>query len=151
MHSQYLGKDKVLGFAKPTTDAVEVHELVDYNEIKEMMWGPRNHVPQKQAKYKLPAVPIDNAFLTSPADIPGPRKWTCRMLTSSHDKVSVWWIVREIPNNILPGQRGYCRMQLITMDIDTGDSSPVSSRPYTLALNTTNGCKVKLKPLNMQG
>ena len=39
------------------------------------MRGPRNHVSHKaQAKYKLPAVPIDNAFLTSPADIPGPRK-----------------------------------------------------------------------------
>ena len=75
MHSQYLGKDKVVGFAEPTTDAVEVHELADYDEIKEMMRGPRNHVSRKkQAKYKLPAVPIDNAFLTSPADIPGPRK-----------------------------------------------------------------------------
>ena len=37
MHSQYLGKDKVVGFAEPTTDAIEVHELADYDEIKEMM------------------------------------------------------------------------------------------------------------------
>ena len=75
MHSQYLGKDKVVGFAEPTTDEVEVHELADYDEIKEMTRGPRNHVSRKtQAKYKLPTVPIDNAFLTSPADIPGPRK-----------------------------------------------------------------------------
>ena len=75
MHSQYLGKDQVVGFAQPTTEEVEVHELADYNEIKEMMRGPRNHVPcKKQAQYKLPAVPIDNAFLTSPADVPGPRK-----------------------------------------------------------------------------
>ena len=37
MHSQYLGKDKVVGFAEPTTDAVEVHELADYDEIKEMI------------------------------------------------------------------------------------------------------------------
>ena len=89
MHSQYLGKDKVVGFAESTTDEVEVHELVDYDEIKEMMRGPRNHVSHKaQAKYKLPAVPIDNAFLTSPADIQGLEKWTCRMLTSNHDKVS---------------------------------------------------------------
>ena len=40
-----------------------------------MMRGPRNHVPRrKQVKHKLPAVPLDNAFLTSPADVPGPRK-----------------------------------------------------------------------------
>ena len=37
MHSQYLGKDKVVGFAQPTTEEVEVHELADYDEIKEMM------------------------------------------------------------------------------------------------------------------
>ena len=37
MHSQYLGKDKVVGFAESTTDEVEVHELADYDEIKEMM------------------------------------------------------------------------------------------------------------------
>ena len=75
MHSQYLGKDKVVGFVQPTTEEVEVHELADYDEIKEMMRGLRNHVPcKKQAQYKLPVIPIDNAFLTSPADIPGPRK-----------------------------------------------------------------------------
>ena len=39
MHSQYLGKDKVVGFAESTTDEVEVHELADYDEIKEMMRG----------------------------------------------------------------------------------------------------------------
>ena len=41
MHSQYLGKDKVVGFAEPTTDEVEVHDLVDYDEIKEMTRGSR--------------------------------------------------------------------------------------------------------------
>ena len=40
MHSQYLGKDKVVGFAESTTDEVEVHALADYDEIKEMMRGP---------------------------------------------------------------------------------------------------------------
>ena len=37
MHSQYLGKDKVVGFAQPTTEDLEVHELADYDEIKKMM------------------------------------------------------------------------------------------------------------------
>ena len=47
MHSQYLGKDTVVGFAESSTDEVEVHELADYDEIKEMMRGPRNHVSCK--------------------------------------------------------------------------------------------------------
>ena len=136
MHSQYLGKDKVVGFAEPTTDAVEVHELVDYDEIKEMMRRPRNHVShKKQAKYKLPAVPIDNAFLTSPADIPGPRKVDLQdadvkpMTRSAFDG-----LCEKYPTIFSRGNEDIGRTQLITMDIDTGDSPPVSSRPYTLAL-----------------
>ena len=45
MHSQYLGKDKVVGFAEPATDEVEVHELADYDEIKEMMRGQETMFP----------------------------------------------------------------------------------------------------------
>ena len=40
-----------------------------------MMQGPWNHIPRKtQAKYKMPIIPLDNAFTTSPVDVPGPRK-----------------------------------------------------------------------------
>ena len=75
MCSQYLGKDKVLGFAQPTAKDVEVHALADHDELAEMMRGPQNHNPRKkQAKYKLPIIPLDNAFITSPADVPGPRR-----------------------------------------------------------------------------
>ena len=75
MYSQYLGKDKVVGFAQPIAEDVEVHVLADHEEIAEMMRGPRNHIPRKtQAKYKMPIIPLDNAFITSPADVPGPRK-----------------------------------------------------------------------------
>ena len=75
MYSQYLGKDKVVDFAQPTAEDVEVHALADHDELAEMMQGPRNHIPhKKQAKYKLPIIPLDNAFITSPADVPGPRR-----------------------------------------------------------------------------
>ena len=75
MYSQYLGKDKVVGFAQPIVEDVEVHALADHEEIAEMMRGPWNHIPHKtQAKYKMPIIPLDNAFITSPADVPGPRK-----------------------------------------------------------------------------
>ena len=40
MYSQYLGKDKVIGFAQPIAEDVEVHALADHNEIAEMMRGP---------------------------------------------------------------------------------------------------------------
>ena len=136
MHSQYLGKDKVVGFAESTTDKVEVHELADYDEIKEIMRGPRNHVSRKaQAKYKLPAVPNDNAFLTSPADIPGPRKVD---LQDADVKPTTRSAFDELCENTQQYSPKVTRIlagpSLITMDIDTGDSPPVSSHPYTLAL-----------------
>ena len=75
VYSQYLGKDKVVGFAQPIAEDVEVHALADHEEIAEMMRGPWNHIPRKtQAKYKMPIILLDNAFITSPADVPGPRK-----------------------------------------------------------------------------
>ena len=83
MYSQYLGKDKVVGFAQLTAEDVEVHTLADHDKLAEMMRGPRNHIPRKQqAKYKLPIILLDNAFLTSPADIPDLEEWICKMLTS---------------------------------------------------------------------
>ena len=40
MYSQYLGKDKVVGFAQPIAEDIEVHALADHEEIAEMMQGP---------------------------------------------------------------------------------------------------------------
>ena len=153
MHSQYLGKDKVVGFAKPTTDAVEVHELVDYDEIKEMLRGPRNHVShKKQAKYKLPAVPIDNAFLTSSTDIPGPRKVDLQdadvkpMTRSAFDE-----LCKRYPTIFSRGNENIGRTQLVTMDIDMGDSPPVSSRPCALALKHHQWVQDEIETLERAG
>ena len=40
MYSQYLGKDKVVGFAQPIAEDIEVHALADHDKLAEMMWGP---------------------------------------------------------------------------------------------------------------
>ena len=40
MYSQYLGKDKVVGFTQPTAENVEVHALTDHDKLTEMMRGP---------------------------------------------------------------------------------------------------------------
>ena len=75
MYSQYLGKNKVVGFTQPTAEDVEVHTPADRDKIAEMMRGPRNHIPRRtQAKYIMPVIALDNAFITSPADVPGPSK-----------------------------------------------------------------------------
>ena len=136
MHSQYLGKGKVVGFAQPTAEDVEVHTIADHDELTEMMQGPRNHIPHKQqAKYKLPIIPLDNAFLISPADVPGPRKVDLQDAEITLCTKSAFGALCEkYPKVFSKGNEDIGRTQLVTMDIDMGDSPPVSSRPYTLAL-----------------
>ena len=137
MYSQYLGKDKVVGFAQLTAEVeVEVHALADHDEIAEMMRGPQNHIPHKtQAKYKMPIIPLDNAFITSPADVSGPRKVDLQDADITPSTRSTFdTLCEKYPKVFSKENEDIGRTQLVTMDIDTGDSPPVSSRPYTLAL-----------------
>ena len=124
MHSQYLGKDKVVGFAQPTAEDVEVHTLADHDELTEMMWGPRNHIPHKQqAKYKLPIIPLNNAFLTSPADVPGPRKVDLQDADIAPCTRSAFdALCEKYPKVFSKGNEDIGRTQLVTMDIDMGNN-----------------------------
>ena len=153
MHPQYLGKDKVVGFAQSTTDEVEVHELADYDEIREMMRGPRNHISRKkQAHYKLPAIPLDNTFLTSPADVPGPRKVDLQDADIKSTTRSAFdELCEKYPKVFSKSNEDIGRTQLITMDIDAGDSPPVSSRPYTLALKHHQWVQEEIETLERAG
>ena len=153
MHSQYLGKDKVVGFAQLTAQDVEVHALADHDELAEMMWGPRNHISHKQqAKYKLPIIPLDNAFLTSPADVPGPRKVDLQDADITPCTRSAFdALCEKYPKVFSRGNEDIGRTQLVTMDIDTGDSPPVSSRPYTLALKHHKWVQEEIETLERAG
>ena len=153
MYSQYLGKDKVVGFAQLTAGDVEVHTLADHDELAEMMWGPRYHIPhKKQAKYKLPIIPLDNAFLTSPADVPGPRRVDLQDADITPSKRSAFdALCEKYPKVFSKGNEDIGRTQLVTMDIDTGDSPPVSSRPYTLALKHHRWVQEEIETLERAG
>ena len=147
MFSQYLGKDKVVGFAQPTAEDVKVQTLADHDELAEMMWGPQNHIPRKQpAKYKLPIIPLDNAFITSP----GLRKVDLQDADITPSMRSAFdALCEKYPKVLFNGDIG--RTQLVTMDIDTGDSPPVSSRPYTLALKHHKWVQEEIETLERVG
>ena len=153
MYSQYLGKDKVVGFAKPTAENVEVHALADHNELAEMMRRPRNHIPRKkQAKYKLPIIPLDNAFLTSPVDVPGPRRVNLQDADITPSTRSAFdALCEKYPKVFSKGNEDIGRTQLVTMDINKGDSPLVSSRPYTLALKHHRWVQEEIKTLERVG
>ena len=153
MYSQYLGKDKVVGFAQLTAEDVEVHTLADHDKLAEMMRGPRNHIPRKkQAKYRLPIIPLDNAFLTSPADVPGPRRVDLQDADiTPNTRSALDALCEKYPKVFSKGNEDIGRTQLVTMDIDTGDSPPVSSRPYTLALKHHRWVQEEIETLERAG
>ena len=74
-------------------------------------------MPQKHET--LPEIPSYTALICSPADVLGHRK------VHLQDKD----ISGDVKHNEDIG-----RTKLVKMDVDTGDSTPVSSRPYTLPL-----------------
>ena len=153
MYSQYLGKDKVVGFTQPTAEDIEVHTLADHDELAEMMRGPRNHIPRKkQAKYKLPIISLDNAFITSPVDVPRPRKVDLQDADITPGMKSAFdTLCEKYPRVFSKGNKDIGRTQLVTMDIDTGDSPPVSSRPYTLALKHHRWIQEEMETLERVG
>ena len=153
MYSQYLGKDKVVGFAQPIAEDIKVHALADHDKIAEMMRGPRNHIPRKtQVKYKMPIIPLDNAFITSPADVPGPRKVDLQDADITPGTRSTFdALCEKYPKVFSKGNEDIGRTQLVTMDIDTGDSPPVSSRPYTLALKHHKWVQEEIETLERAG
>ena len=153
MYSQYLGKDKVVGFAQPIAEDVEVHALADHEEIAKMMRGPWNHIPHKtQAKYKMPIIPLDNAFITSPADVPGPRKVDLQDADITPGTRSTFdALCEKYPKVFSKGNEDIGRTQLVTMDIDMGDSPPISSRPYTLVLKHHRWVQEEIETLERAG
>ena len=147
------GKDKVVGFAQPTAEDVEVHALADHDELAEMMRGPQNHIPrEQQANYNLPIIPLDNAFITSQADVPGPRKVDLQDADITPSTRSAFdALCEKYPKVFSKGNEDIGRTQLVTMDIDTGDSPPASSRPYTLALKHHMWVQEEIETLERAG
>ena len=129
----YIGKDTVITFVDaPEFETYNV-EITSEDKIKEHLVKPRHWVTQRHET--LPEIPSDTAFICSPADVPGPHK------VHLQDK--------EVPGDIHQRFEELCeeygqafskhnedidRTKLVKMDVDTGDSPPVSSRPYTLPL-----------------
>ena len=60
-------------------------------------------------------------------------------------------LYEKYPKVFSKGNEDIGRTQLVTMDIDTGDSPPVSSRPYTLALKHHRWVQEEIETLKRAG
>ena len=129
----YIGTDTVVAFAEePTIDTYHI-ELASEEKIKGHLAKPHNWVPQRHKT--LPEIPPDTAFICSPADVPGPHKAQLQdkdITTDIGQKFEE--LCEEYGEAFSKNNEDISRIKLVKMDIDTGDSPPVSSRPYTLPL-----------------
>ena len=146
----YIGKDTVIAFAEqPVLETYNI-ELASEDKIKEHLAKPRNWVPQKHET--LPEIPHDTAFLCSPADVPGPRKVQLQdkdITTDIRQKFEE--LCDEYGEAFSKNNEDIGRTKLVKMDIDTGDSPPVSSRPYTLPLKHYEWVQREIESLERAG
>ena len=82
----------------------------------------------------LPEIPYDTAFICSPADVPGPRKVQLHKNIMTDIRQKFEELCEEHGEAFSKNNEDIGRTKLVKMDIDTGDSPPVSTRPYTLPL-----------------
>ena len=107
-------------------------------------------MPQKHET--LPQIPHDTAFLCSPADVPGPHKVQLQdkdITTDIRQKFKE--LCDEYGEAFSKNNKDIGRTKLVKMDIDTGDSPPVSSRPYTLPLKHYEWVQREIESLECAG
>ena len=94
----------------------------------------------------------DTAFLCSPADVPGPRKVQLQdkdITTDIRQKFKE--LCDKYGEAFSKNNEDIGRTKLVKMDIDTGDSPPVSSRPYTLPLKHYEWVQREIESLERAG
>ena len=146
----YIGKDTVIAFVEePILDTYNI-ELASEDKIKEHPAKPCNWVPQRHET--LPEIPHDTAFICSPADVPGPRKVQLQDKTITTDiRQKFEELCEEYGEAFSKNNEDISRTKLVKMDIDTGDSPPVSSRPYTLPLKHYEWVQKEIESLEHAG
>ena len=84
---------------------------------------------------EIPEIPSDTAFICSPADVPGHHKVHLQDKEISGDiHQRLEKICEEYGQAFSKHNKDTGRTKFVKMDVNTGDSPPVSSRPYTLPL-----------------
>ena len=146
----YIGRETMVAFVEEP--AIDTHniELASEDKIKEHLAKPRNWVPQRHET--LPEILPDTAFICSPADVPGPRKVKLQDKDITTDiRQRFEELCEEYGEAFSKNNEDISRTKLVKMDIDTGDSPPVSSRPYTLPLKHYEWVQREIESLECAG
>ena len=146
----HVGRDTMVAFAEePTIDTHNI-ELASEDKIKERLAKPCNWVPQRHKT--LSEIPPDTAFICSPAGVPGPHKVQLQDKDITTDiRQRFKELCEEYGEVFSKNNEDIGRTKLVKIDIDTGDSPPVSSRPYTLPLKHYEWVQREIESLECVG
>ena len=127
----YIPKGTVIAYTddeEPEMDCFEIAE--SYEEAQEMMQY-RNHLP----KHPLLLVPPKSDFICSPTEVKLHHRVELKDHNTSKDtKKHFEELCQTFPEVFSTSNEDIGRTNLVTMDIDTGDSPPSAQKPYTLPL-----------------
>ena len=146
----YIGRDTFIAFTDvPEFETYNV-EIASEDKIKEHLTKPRNWVPKRHKT--LPGIPSDTDFIYSPADVPGHHKVHLQDKEISGDVHQRFEeLCEEYGQAFSKHNEDIGRTKLVKVDVDTGDSPPVSSRPYTLPLKHYEWVQKEIESLECAG
>ena len=128
-HHSYIPKGSIVAFAeKEDGEENEVFEVEEISGKEEY----RNWVPKMKGFLPIPPKPD---FICSPAEVSAHRKVKLKSKSIAEDTAQMFEeLCEHFPEVSSKNSKDIGRTNLITMDIDTGDTPPICQKPYRLAL-----------------
>ena len=145
----FLPKGQVVGFLD--AECIDVSEIdLDIAAVTVNTMDIPTTIKEKVMKKDQSAIPSD--FITSPADVAGPRKANLQDLEVMAEETKAFnKLCEKYADVFSDNSSDIGRTSVIKMDIDTGANPPVCQRPYTLPLKHAEWVKKELNILEAAG
>ena len=134
-----LSKGEIMGFTQ--CQSLDISEIITETstETSSISLDDDDDTKECRVEYKMeaPFESNEKKFITSPADIDAHRKVDLQDTEITKDHQEVFKELCEEYKDIFSTDSGGIRkLPLIKMEIDTGDSPPITKKPYTLPFKT---------------
>ena len=147
--SVYLPKGHVVGFLE--SECIDISEIMTENmATKKVMDEKYDILKEKNLEEVTFTIPSD--FITSPADVDGPRKAELQDYEITEEELKSFQELCDKYSDVFSENSGDIgKTPLIQMDIVTGNSPPACQRPYALPLKHAEWVKCELNILEAAG
>ena len=144
----YIPKDTVVAYLDDEEPEMDCFEIAETFEEAQEAIQYRNHLPSRPNL----RVPPESDMICSPAEV----KFHRKVELKDHDatpetKQRFEDLCKDFPEVFSEHNEDIGRTNLITMDIDTGDSPPSAKKPYTLPLKHYEWVQQEIESLERAG